>query len=265
MAKQSNYHNKKQQKLTREQRDNQVLGQVFRLFLVGIVAECFLFFFNDFYINGTGQTLVRIFNALPYASVVGFVAMVAGLVLLLKKHDASIRARRVYGWITGLGAFVGVCSLVLRLVYPNGGTYLCVLVPILVVLGMVYLLFQREFFLIAVILSGALFTVWVCRKGIGTVYWNTWALVGSIVVLVGLIVLAALTARVQKQRGLWTIGRKFRLLPADCNYRMLYLAYALSFVAILLAILVVTTTYYSMWVLAVALFAFAVYYTTKLM
>ena len=38
MAKQSNYHNKNQQKLTREQRDNQVLGRVFRLFLLGIVA-----------------------------------------------------------------------------------------------------------------------------------------------------------------------------------------------------------------------------------
>ena len=39
MAKQSNYHNKNQQKLTREQRDNQVLGRVFRLFLLGIVAD----------------------------------------------------------------------------------------------------------------------------------------------------------------------------------------------------------------------------------
>ena len=47
MAKQSNYHNKKQQKLTREQRDNQVLGQVFRLFLLGIVREVFLFCFNN--------------------------------------------------------------------------------------------------------------------------------------------------------------------------------------------------------------------------
>ena len=44
MAKQSNYHNKKQQKLTREQRDNQVLGQVFRLVLLGIGAACRLFF-----------------------------------------------------------------------------------------------------------------------------------------------------------------------------------------------------------------------------
>ena len=38
MAKQSNYHNQKQQKMTREQRDNQVLGRVFKLFLLGIVA-----------------------------------------------------------------------------------------------------------------------------------------------------------------------------------------------------------------------------------
>ena len=81
----------------------------------------------------------------------------------------------------------------------------------------------------------------------------------------GLVVLTALTAKIQKQDGMWKAGAKVRLLPVDCDYRMLYLAYALSFVAILLAVVVVTTTYYSMWVLGVALFAFAVYYTTKLM
>ena len=265
MAKQSNYHNKKQQKLTREQRDNQVLGQVFRLFLLGIVAECFLFFFSNLYLNGTGQTLVTIYHSLPYACAVGLVAVVVGIVLLLKKREVRPLVRKVYGWITGVGAFVAICSLVLYLVYPNGGTYLCVLVPILTVLGMVYLLFQREFFLIAVILSGALFTVWVCRKGVGTVNWNGKALVGAGLVLVGLVVLTALTAKIQKQDGRWMAGVKVRLLPADCDYRMLYIAYALSFVAILLAMVVVSTTYYSMWVLGVALFAFAVYYTTKLM
>ena len=265
MAKQSNYHNQKQQKMTREQRDNQVLGRVFKLFLLGIVAECFLFFFNDLYINGTAQSLVGIYYGLPYASVAGFVVMVVGLVMLWKQRGASSLSRKVFGWIAGVGAFVGICSLVLRLVYPNGGTYLCVLVPILTVLGMVYLLFQREFFVIAVILSGALFTVWVCRKGIGTVNWNVEALAGSILVLIGLAALTALTAKIQKQGGRWIGKHKVRLLPADCDYRMLYLAYGLSFVAILLAILVVVTTYYSMWVLGIALFAFAVYYTTKLM
>ena len=266
MAKQSNYHNKKQTKLTREQRDNQVLGRVFRLFLLGIAAECFVFFFNDFYLNSRAEVLVGVYNALPYAAAAAGVVMLAALAVLLARRRAlSPLARRVLGALAGIGAFVLVCGLVLRLVYPNGGTYLCVLIPILTVLGMVYLLFQREFFLIAVVLTGALFTVWVCRKGIGTTGWHLPALAGSIAVLAGLVVLAALTARVQKQRGLWTAGTKVRLLPAECDYRLLYLTYALSFAAILLAVLVVTTTYYSMWVLGIALFAFAVYYTTKLM
>ena len=265
MAKQSNYHNKKPQKLTREQRDNQVLGRVFRLFLLGIAAECFLFFFNDLYLNGTAQTLVGIYYALPYAGAAGLVVMAAALAVLLKKRGLSPLARQVLGWVAGVGAFVGVCSLVLRLVYPNGGTYLCVLVPILTVLGMVYLLFQREFCLIAVVLSAALFTVWVCRKGIGTVSWHLPALAGAIVAMVCLVVLAALTRKVQQQGGMWKTGLRVRLLPPECDYRMLYLTYALSFAAILLAVLVVSTTYYTMWVLGIALFAFAVYYTTKLM
>ena len=265
MAKQSNYHNKNQQKLTREQRDNQVLGRVFRLFLLGIVAECLLFFINDLYINGTAQSLVGIYYSLPYAAAAGFVVLAVGLALLIWKRDVSPLSRKIFGWTAGVGAFVGICSLVLRLVYPNGGTYLCVVIPILTVLGMVFLLFQREFFVIAIILSGALFTVWVCRKGIGTVGWHLPALVGSILVLAGLVVLTLLTRKVEKQRGLWKDGFRLRLLPADCDYRMLYLTYALSFAAILMAVLVVATTYYTMWVLGVALFAFAVYYTTKLM
>ena len=265
MAKQSNYRNKKQQKLTREQRDNQVLGRVFRLFLLGIAAECFLFFFNDLYINGTAQSLVGIYYSLPYAAAVGFAFMAAGAALLIGKRDAAPLARKVFGWMAGLGAFVLVCSLVLRLVYPNGGTYLCVVVPILTVLGMVYLLFQREFFLIALVLSAALFTVWVCRKGIGTAGWHTAALTGSILAMFCLAALTLLTAKVQRQHGAWKDGFRLQLLPADCDYRLLYLTYALSFAAILLAVVAVVTTYYSMWALGIALFAFAVYYTTKLM
>src|SRR5699024_994272 len=146
--KQSNYHNKNQQKLTREQRDNQVLGRVFRLFLLGIVAECLLFFINDLYINGTAQSLVGIYYSLPYAAAAGFVVLAVGLALLIWKRDVSPLSRKIFGWTAGVGAFVGICSLVLRLVYPNGGTYLCVVIPILTVLGMVFLLFQREFFVI---------------------------------------------------------------------------------------------------------------------
>ena len=105
MAKQSNYHNKKQQKLTREQRDNQVLGQVFRLFLLGIVAECFLFFFNNLYLNGTGQTLVTIYHSLPYACAVGLVAVVVGIVLLLKKREVHVCSiGSIVGTHTGPGA-----------------------------------------------------------------------------------------------------------------------------------------------------------------
>ena len=39
MAKQANYHNTSQQKLTREQSVNTVLGGVFTLLLLGIAAE----------------------------------------------------------------------------------------------------------------------------------------------------------------------------------------------------------------------------------
>ncbi len=261
MAKQSNPDKKK---LTREQRDNQILRRVFYMFLVGIAAECYLLFINNRFVSADAVRLVAMYDGFLVAGIVGLIVMALGIVLMLLKKGGD-KLRRAYPWIAGLGAFFGFTSLALRGFYPMGGSYLCVLIPILTVLGLVYFLFQREFFVITIILGGALFTVWVCRKGLGTVNWNTLAIAGSVLVLIGLACVALLTRMIQKLGGKWPGKGKARIFPANCDYRMLYAAYALAFAAILLALLVVSTTYYSLWALGILLFAFAVYYTTKLM
>ena len=261
MAKQSN-HDKK--KLTREERDSLVLRKVFHLFLVGIAAECYLLVISKQYANSSGEALLALYRAIQVLTVAGLLVMVAGIVLLALGKGGE-KAKRAYPWVIIAGAFFGISSFLLNFLFPKGGTYLCVIVPILTVLGLVYYLFQREFFWITVVLSGGMFTVWVCRKGIGSLNWHTRALVGSLVVLAGLAVAAVLTRMIQKQNGRWIGKCHCRIFPANCDYRLLYVAYALVAVAIVLALVLVASTYYSLWALGIVLFAYAVYYTTKLM
>lgn len=261
MAKQSNYNKKK---LTREERDNLVLKKVFHLFLVGIVAECYLLIVSKQYINSSGDLFFGIYHAMQVLTVVGLVVMVAGIVLLALQKGSE-KVKKCYPWLIIAGGFFGISSFLFNFLFPKGGTYLCVIVPILTVLGLVYYLFQREFFWLTIILGGGMFTVWVCRKGIGSANWHTRALVGSLVVLAGLVVVTILTRMVQKNHGKWIGKCHCPIFPANCDYRLMYFAYAIVFVAIVLALVMVTTTYYSLWALGILLFVYAVYYTTKLM
>lgn len=261
MAKQSN-HDKK--KLTREQRDNLILKKVFYLFLAGIAAECYLLVLSKQFINSPAETFIAIYRAMQVLTVVGLAVMVVGIVLLALGKGGE-KARKFYPWLIIAGGFFGISSFLMNFLFPKGGTYLCVIVPILTVLGLVYYLFQREFFWVTIILGGGMFTVWVCRKGIGSANWHTRALVGSLLVLAGLVLVTVLTRMIEKNHGKWIGKCHCMLFPANCDYRLFYLAYAIVAVAIVLALVAVTTTYYSLWVLGIALFAYAVYYTTKLM
>ena len=260
MAKQP--YSKKQ--ADKRRREEQALNRVFNIFLIGIAAECYLLFMYRRLIKGTAQQIVDAAAALQWLGWLGAAAAVIGAGLLVWK-TAPADLRKARWWILGAGAFFAVSSLLMYRFYPQGTLLLCVGVPILTVLGLVYCLFQREFFLTAVILGGAIFTLWVQRKGLGTPKWNTLVTAGSVVVLAGLAVLTALTRRIEKNGGKWP-GKKLRLFTQGCPYRALYLTYAVAFLVVLAGLFAVSTIfYYTMWGLGIFLFGLAVYYTTKLM
>ena len=190
---------------------------------------------------------------------------VLGLVLALVFHRSRPLLGKVSAIAAGVGGFFAVSSALMYWIYPAGSIFLLVLVPILTVLGLVYNLYQREFFLTAVILSGSIFTLWLCRKGLGTINWNTKVTVGAVLVLLGLLAVAYLTRLVQKNKGKWLGKSGVRLFTAACPYGLLYATYGLCFVTIALALVLAASTYYTIWVLGIALFALAVYYTSKLM
>ena len=260
MAKQP--YSKKQE--DKRRREEQVLNRVLNIFLIGIAAECYLLFMYRRLVKGDARQMVAAADALVWLGWLGAAAAVIGAGLLLWKA-APARLRSGRAWLLGVGAFFALSSLLMYNVYPLGSLALCVAVPILTVLGLVYCLFQREFFLTTVILGGAIFTLWVQRRGLGTANWNTLVTAGSVVVLAGLAGLAALTRRIGRNGGRWPWGKK-RIFTQNCPYGALYLVYAVAFAAVLAGLFAVSAIfYYTMWGLGVFLFALAVYYTTKLM
>ena len=244
----------------KQRREQEALSRVFNIFLIGIAAECYLLLLYNKFVNGSGQEMAAMSYVVEYLGYAGVLVAMVGIVMAVWKRRE--RGGRAGLWLLGVGVFFAFTGLIALNIYPQGTTFLCVLIPILTVLGLVYCLFQREFFFNTVVLSGAIFTLWLCRRGLGTVNWNTKVTVGVIVVLVGLVAAAALLRVLQTRGGKWG---ELRIFAPACDYRVIYGVLALTFVSLLLALALPVTAYYTMWVLGALLFGLAVYYTTKLM
>jgi len=246
------------------QREQEALNRVFRIFLIGIAAECYVLFLYARFVKGDAQQLLSAVTAVKWLGWIGLAAAVGGLALaLVKKQDRKLFRAGLY--VLGAGLFFALSSALMVFLFPQGSLLLCVAIPILTVFGLVYYLFQHEFFFSCLVLGGAMFTLWVLRKGLGSVNWNTLAIAGAVVALAVLAAVAAVTFRISKQDGKWPFKGDFRVFSAGCPYNVLYATYGLAALAILAALVVPSTVYYTMWIVGIALFGLAVYYTTKLM
>jgi hypothetical protein len=127
-------------------------------------------------------------------------------------------------------------------------------------LGILWTLYDRECAYALSILGVSLVALWAARRVVASLSLGLLAKV-SVVVLIALLAGSAYLARKAKQSG-GKIG-KVRLLPPNANVKPIYTACAVSAVALLTVLINVTLAYYAMWVLALAVFALAVYYTVK--
>ncbi len=137
-------------------------------------------------------------------------------------------------------------------------------VPVVVVLALIYYLYQKEFFVIATQGALAILGVWICDRGLGgmkTVFCYLYVIAAAALTLAG----AVLCRRLQTGKGVleWK-GRKTRLLSKDANYAFLYTG-----AAVVLAILVCalfSLPAMILYAVSVAwLLVMAVYYTVKMM
>lgn len=249
-----------QKQALRKQQERAAMGNIFNIFLTGLAAECVLLLVYRFYVGGSIESLLLWDNILRVMVWLGLAAFAAGAgVAFLKKTDKKLRKIGILSGATGL--FLSVSSWIAVTFFESGVIGLCVAVPVATVLGLVYFLYQRECFVNTTLLASALFTIWVCGKGMSG-YWSTLVTVCAVIVLAALAALALATRKIQQNGGMF---RALRVFSTDCNYNMIYIVCAVCAVVILAAMLLPSLSFYLTWALVIALFAELAYYTTKLM
>lgn len=252
-----------QKRADREQQDNRTLNRVYYVFLLGLAAECYLFMVYRGFANAPIMSTLAWSKALTVEKWLGLAALVLGAVLgFLKRKDKKIRT--IMTWVAGIGAFFFLSSWFMVHFFHNGlgVTAMCVLVPILAVLAIIYLLYQHECAISTVILGGAMFSVWLRGASVQSDHWRVPVIIGCVLVVLLLAVAGFLVNMAKKDGGkLWGV----RVFSLECDYRIVFAVVGVAAVCVLLAAVVPAVAYYLMWVLGVLLFAELVYYTTKLM
>lgn len=252
-----------QKKADKEKQDNQVLSRVYYVFLIGLVVECYLFLvYRGYAAGGVNSVLAwhSVLRALMWAGLVLLVG--AAAVGYVKREDRKLR--KIMCWAAGAGGFFALSGWVITHFFDNGlgVTAMCVLVPIVAILALVYLLYQHECALSTVALGGAMFCVWARGVTPYSTYWKIPVISGCVLGLVLLGLAAYLVSQAQKDEGRL---KKVQVLSLECDYRVLYAALAVAAVGVVIGLLVPAISVYLMWLLGVALFAELVFYTTKLL
>lgn len=252
-----------QKRADREKQENRVLSRIYYVFLLGLAAECYLFLVYRGYSWGSVDSMLVWHKILVALTWLGLAALVGGAAgAYLKRQDKKLR--RIMTWTAGVGAFFFVSGLMITHFFTNafGTIAMCIMVPILAVLALIYFLYQHECTLSTVVLGGAMFSAWLRGTTAHSDAWRLPVIVGCVVVILGLAAVFYLADQARRNGGkLWGV----RVFSTECEYRILYAALAVAAVGVLLAALLPGIAYYLMWVLGVGLFAELVYYTSKLM
>ncbi|MBE7003869.1 MAG: hypothetical protein E7425_06240 [Ruminococcaceae bacterium] len=252
--------NSNEKRMERREKSDRNMNRAVVLLITGLVAEWYLLMADRYYARGTVTQMLGwydYFGVMRWAALGVFAVGVALLMMRAQKRWTK--------WLGGalavVGAFLSFTSFAMRHYFPTSVTVLCVLVPVLLILGIIYLFYQTEFSMQATALAMALFAlVLLSRSG------TTMVKVCAVLAILGCAALLAVTLSLKKNGGKLVLkGRDLRLFPASMDYRVTLCVLAACIVLVVLAFAVPAVAFYATWVLAVGAFVLAVYYTIKLM
>ena len=231
-----------------------------RALLLGCVAELYLLMIHKYYIYGNLDQVLAWDSYLRVSLWLGLgVAVLGGVLLYLCRRKPGWK-RAVSGMVLELGAFMAVTGGLVTRYYASPITLLAVAVPAAALMAMLWYLYDRECAWGLIVLGLDLAVLWICRKGMGNFLWEKRVLVGAVIFLICLAVLALLTAKLAKSRGML---RKLRLLGENFDTMPIYAACGVSAVTTVLALVSSVAAYYCIYIVAVLLFALAVYYAIR--
>ena len=234
------------------------------LLMVGLIAEFYLLMVNNYFVKGAVGQVLTMMTVLKVLGIAGAALFGAGLVLWFMRKKWT-RFAPAAPWLLSIGFFFAVSSQLMLKIYPQGTTVMCVLVPVAMLLGIVFLLYPREFSLQALALTAAMMAMYLINRGGGSETWRGLVIGCSVFAALVIAALAVAVSKAGKNGGKLEKLGDLRIVSVDGNYKLIYAVLAVCVAAIVIALFATGIAYYGLWVLAVGTFLLAVYYTVKMM
>lgn len=256
--------NKKEQQAQRAKQEDVVLNKVLWWIVGSVILEALLLLLNRVYVNYTASeiefayALRGVFKVLAIVLPICFVAL-AALWLAARKSGKLVK---LTGVLALVALILAVCAVVVRIFDVSGVKFLYIAVPVVAVLALIYYLYQREFFVSAVLCALGLLGIRLLPRVRGASLVGYAYAVGLAVLLVAAVVLFRM---MQKSQGKLTVkGAPMQVFPKGANYALLYVTCALVAVVAIAAVMMgALALLYG--VLVAWLLILAVYYTVRLM
>lgn len=228
-----------------------------------IVLEFLLVLVNKYYINyrTTAESInlaLAIHAALNGLRWVSLAALAACGVWALLRLKQGGRAGLPLS-LTAVSAALLICAQITLAFQDSGVRMLFWLVPAWAALALVYYLYQREFFLSALVSGVGVLGLWFVRHaGASSLY-----TIGAVVVI---LLLAGIMLWLKGHNGRLFPGEAGQLLPAEAGYPLMLLSCVVGLAAIAIAAFVGgALSFYLLYAMVAWLFALLVYYTVKMM
>lgn len=255
MAKKTNV-----KRAARVEKNNRNMNRALELLTAGFLAEFYLLLVNNYFVRGTINQLVTMSYVLEVLMYVGLALVAAGIAMLIVGKKKNKDFSKLNKWLLIAGVFFTLSSELMLKVYPQGTTAMCIFVPVVMILGVIFLMYQREFSVQTAALALSVLAMVLMNRGNGN-----WSLVVKGYSVCAALVIAALAVIAYlAQRSEGCIG-SVRIFQSGASYKMLYLVLVICLAAIVAAMFVGSIAYYGVWGLSVLLFILAVYYTVKML
>ena len=244
----------------RRAKDERNMNRAVVLLIGGLIAEWYLLMADRFYAKGNVTQMLAWYDYLGLMRWIGLAVCAAGAACFVTGKKPLVKNVGLGLGITG--AFFSLTSFAMRHVYPTSVTVLCVVIPVLLILGIIVLFYQAEFAIQSMALAmamGAL--VLMNRSGSSRVK------LCAMLAIIGIAALCAMSWYLQRSKGLLGLkdGRKLRIIGIHADYRLVYGVLGLCLALLLGALFIPQLPFYGTWALAAVTFVLAVYYTVKLM
>ena len=240
-------------------KSKQQMDKLTGLFAFGCVAELILFVVHQFYTQGTGAQMMSMARVLAVMPVVGIVLLVGGVVI----HRGEMQRFRPYGaYVAGMGAFLALLGPLCLKVNSGTAGLLAAVVPAVMLLAVVFNLYTRDFFWLALNAAVAMDAIWYWNRFGSIAYLRLSALVLMVLALAVAAAVIALTVLSAKTKGVATVrGCKIRMLEGNTVKPAMLAAHGLVLAALVVALVGGGFSVYCLMALGVMLFVSAAYFT----